>query len=835
MSYTDEKRPLRGREKRHCMVVHAYYPLGETRVQRQAEALMRRGYQVDVISLRKPGEASRETFKGTRIYRLPVRRYRRGGLAAQFVEYMAFLLMAMVLVSWRHLVRPYATIQLHSPPDFLVFAAWLPKLLGARLILDLHDLMPEFYMGRFGRGAGSLPVRLVRLQERISCRFADHVITVSHHWRQNLMDRGVPGDKVSVVMNVADDAIFVRPDQGAETPVPSLPLHQGADNPNPEEDLHLIYHGVVVERYGLDLVLRAMDRLRDEAPGIQLTILGRGDHMDSLRHLTEELELDGRVTLYDELRPAEELPGIILQADAGIVPYRDDPFTDGLLPTKLMEYGALGLPSIAARTTAIARYFEGTMAELFAPGSVDDLTRVLKEIYRDRSRLAALAARADGFNRDYNWTKIGAEYVNLVRRLGSGEASPGTLTSVDEGGRRTSVKIVRTLDEANWSRFVQEHPGGTIFHTPEMFQVYERAAGHRPVLWAAVEAQHNGDLGPGEERILALLLPVEITVSVGPESLSAGPLRRLATRAVVFGSVLCAPGPEGEAALDRLLEAYRQETDGRLLFTELRNVTPIDGLQPVLDKHGFAYEEHLNYLIDLERPLEEVMQAISKRARKQIRRGLRKGEVVVEEVRDREGLAECYELLRHTFAAAQVPLADISLFEAAFDLLQPRGMIRYFVARVEGKAAACSVDLLYKDRSYGWYGGTDREFSSQYPTEILTWHVFEWSAQHGYRLYDFGGAGKPDEEYGVRDFKAKFGGELVSYGRNTCVHAPVLLKASKAGYSVLRRLGLLGKGAARNGAPASNDGGAAAMGTGAARGKANGAPGRSEHAPAEEE
>ncbi len=419
------KRP--GAAKRHCMIVHAYYPLGETRVQRQAEALLKRGYQVDVISLRKEGEAARETFKGTRIYRLPVRRYRRGGLAAQFLEYVAFLFMAMVTVSWRHLITPYATVQLHSPPDFLVFAGWLPRLLGARLILDLHDLMPEFYMGRFGRGAGSLPVRLVRLQERLSTRFADHVITVSHHWRQNLIERGVPGEKVSVVMNVADDAIFVRPDGEG----PALNGAGSTNGSGQRSGLRLIYHGAVVERYGLDLALHAMACLEDQAPDIHLTILGRGDYMESLRHLARELKVDGRVAFYYELRPAEELPAIILQADAGIVPYRDDPFTDGLLPTKLMEYAALGLPSIAARTTAIERYFEGTMAELFTPNSVEDLASVLKALYADRGRLAALARRADAFNRTYNWTKIGAEYVDLVEHLGTGAAASRLPAPVD--------------------------------------------------------------------------------------------------------------------------------------------------------------------------------------------------------------------------------------------------------------------------------------------------------------------------------------------------------------------------------------------------------------------
>jgi serine/alanine adding enzyme len=399
-----------------------------------------------------------------------------------------------------------------------------------------------------------------------------------------------------------------------------------------------------------------------------------------------------------------------------------------------------------------------------------------------------------------------------------------------------NVKIVRSLDEANWRRFVQEHTQGNIFHTPEVFHVYERAAGHSPALWAAVEDQKNGNLGPGEERILALFVPVEITVSTGSRTFLGGPLRRLATRAVVFGSVLAAPGPRGAEALGRLLEAYRQDTDGRLLFTELRNITPLDGLQPVLEGHGFAYEEHLNYLIDLDRPPEAIMQDISKRTRKQIRRGLRKGEVVVEEVQDRQGLAECYELLRQTYAAAQVPLAGASLFEAAYDLLLPRGMVRFFLARVDGKAVACSVDLLYKDRSYGWYGGTDRHFSAQNPTEILTWHVFEWSAQNGYRIYDFGGAGKPGEEYGVRDFKAKFGGELVSYGRNTCVHAPVLLTASKVGYGFLRRLGLFGKDpiAAGDPSPQPHDGAGNGRAREAGHSQAPGTVARSERTPAEE-
>ena len=115
-------------------------------------------------------------------------------------------------------------------------------------------------------------------------------------------------------------------------------------------------------------------------------------------------------------------------------------------------------------------------------------------------------------------------------------------------------------------------------------------------------------------------------------------------------------------------------------------------------------------------------------------------------------------------------------------MLQPRGMIKFLIARVGDVAVAGSAELLYKDTIYGWYGGSDRSYSSYIPNDLLMWHVLEWGASNGYRVYDFGGAGKPDEPYGVRTFKAKYGGELVNYGRYVCVHSGVRLAISKFAY-----------------------------------------------------
>lgn len=390
------------------MVVHAYYPQTETRVQRQAEALVEAGYDVDVLCLRDEGEASRERYRGVEVHRLPVRLDKRT-LGRQFLCYLRFFAWAAVHLTRLHRQHPYRTVQVHNLPDFLVFCAVVPKLRGVPVILDLHDLMPEFFAARFGSGRLRPLERLIRWQERLSCRFADHVITVSEHWRQALLDRGVPAERCSVVMNVADERVF----------------HPAPPSGSNGAGFRLIYHGTVTERYGLDLALEAVAMLRDEIPDIRLTIRGRGEHRPALLRLRRRLGLEEHVDLDDRFVPETELAGIIASADLAVVPYRNDVFTDGIIPTKLMEYAALGLPCVAARTSAIEAHFGDAMVELFEPGDARDLARRIRELYRSPERRAELARRSHRFTSRYNWERTGAEYVELVRGLQGRVRPPG--------------------------------------------------------------------------------------------------------------------------------------------------------------------------------------------------------------------------------------------------------------------------------------------------------------------------------------------------------------------------------------------------------------------------
>jgi len=329
------------------------------------------------------------------------------------------------------------------------------------------------------------------------------------------------------------------------------------------------------------------------------------------------------------------------------------------------------------------------------------------------------------------------------------------------------MEIVNQLDRCMWKDFVKNHPKGNIFHTPEMFDVYAKGKGHHPSLWAVIE----------NNRVLALHVPVQIT-------LLGGPFRYLTTRDVDFGSVLVENSEQGRRGLALLLQEYNCCVPGKPLFTELRNFADQSYIQDILQDNGYLFEGHLNYLLDLRRDESAILQSFTKSTRNRIRKILRQGSIIVKEVTERENLPLFYEMLKKTFKAVRVPIADISLFEAAFDVLRPKNMAYFAIAYVNGTPAAAEVAIIYKDVVLGWYNGVDRTF--KYANELLMWDIITWGANNGYSVLDFGGAGKPGEEYGVRDFKSKFNGKLVNYGRNTRVQARLKMKISETAYQVAR-------------------------------------------------
>lgn len=386
---------------RICIITHSGYPV-EPRARRMAETLAAHAHAVDVLCLQLPGQAADEWLNGVHVIRLPETRHQGAGALAYFKEYARFFFLAGRELRRHHRRAPYTLVQVHNPPDALVFTTLPLKLTGVPIILDLRELMPELFMSRFRLARNSAIVRLLAWLERLACRYAAAVLVLHDRHRRIMQGRGIPAAKLTQVMNCPDDRIF---DPAAVT--------RGRP---PDEHFVVINHGGILQRYGVDLLVQAVALARNEMPGLRLELYGTGDYQPTVERLVAELGLADIVHFHGQ-RPLEEMPAAIVQADVGVAPMRQDIFTDCGLPTKLLEYVALGVPGIASRTATTADYFDDSMVLLFEPGNAADLAAKLLVTYRDRPAAEVRAARARRFTETYNWRAESATYLALVARL----------------------------------------------------------------------------------------------------------------------------------------------------------------------------------------------------------------------------------------------------------------------------------------------------------------------------------------------------------------------------------------------------------------------------------
>lgn len=376
----------------------------DPRVRREAEALVAKGHRVVFLACRQPGEADREQVAGVEVRKLPGIRHRRVSASGYIVDYAIFFGLTMLHLL-RHPAR-YDLVHVNNMPDFLVFAAWLPRLLGRPIIHDVHDLMPELYCEKFGIDERHWLVRILQWQERRAGCFASAVLTVEERLKSILVARGIPAAKISVLMNLPDERIFAL-----RTAVPVRPA---------EAPVVVVYHGTLARRLGLDLALHALAQLcaRGHRSSIEFRIIGAGEERDALIALTHELGLGEQVRFSEGFVPVERIPALIADADIGLVPLRVSAGTDIMLPTKLLEYVSSGIACIAPRTETIGRYFDDDMIRFFEAGDVASLADAIEQLARDPGMRVRLAANATHrFAERYRWSEHRNVYIDLVAGL----------------------------------------------------------------------------------------------------------------------------------------------------------------------------------------------------------------------------------------------------------------------------------------------------------------------------------------------------------------------------------------------------------------------------------
>jgi len=386
--------------KRICLVVQSYY-LRDPRVRREAEALVREGYEVDVIGLREKGQPRKQSVNGVNITRVPIAR-RRATIWRYLFEYSLFFCAASLILFGRLFTRRYDLIHVNNMPDFLVFSTILPKLFGAKIILDVHDPMAEVFMSKYGIRSGSPTIRLLRWQEKISLRYCHQVLTVSDVMKQRLQyaARYTP---ISVVLNVPDESVFRRPDY-------DLSARRSSDT------FTLLYTGTMSARYGLAVAIEAAVRLKREIPGLRLLLVGEGDDLPYLREMVDRLDLNDVVEFRPPV-PLSEIPEIVADSDVGISPHVSDGFMNLYFSTKVAEFVNMGLPTVVTRTQTIERYFDKETVKYCEAGSVDSFANAVIDLYKDPDLRARISAKCREFSKRWSWASEKQSYLAVVARL----------------------------------------------------------------------------------------------------------------------------------------------------------------------------------------------------------------------------------------------------------------------------------------------------------------------------------------------------------------------------------------------------------------------------------
>lgn len=388
--------------RRICMVAYSFIE-SDTRILQYATALVQRGDTVDVIGLRREHNQSEfETLNGVNIYRIQERVVNETNVLTYGLRIARFLVSSTIAVARRHRLQPYALVHVHNVPDLLVLSALYPRVKGVPIILDIHDLLPEFYASKFKLKSRSIVFQILVWVERCSAAFATHIIVANHLWRDRLAVRSSRAEKCSVVRNRPDTDIFVV---------------KAESTPKADNRFVLLYPGSLNHHQGVDIAIRAFASVADQMPDADFHIYGEGSAKPSLMTLASDLQMQKRV-FFHKFLPSEDIAQVMARADLAIEPKRaKSAFGNEALSTKILEFMALGVPIVASRTATHAYYYQDSLIEYYDNDNEEQLAAAMISLYKNGDVRDKLRANGSRYAAENTWQAKKHEYLQLVDEL----------------------------------------------------------------------------------------------------------------------------------------------------------------------------------------------------------------------------------------------------------------------------------------------------------------------------------------------------------------------------------------------------------------------------------
>lgn len=364
-----------------CMIAIASYP-GDPRIRRQAEALEMAGYKIDIICryTQSIKQKSEEKYGNITVYRI-MNPPSQESKILYFLQSILFIIKAFVRLIFLSLRKKYSLIQVHNLPDYLIFVGLFHKIWGVKLILDIHDPSVDLFEEKWPDKKTKIFKDFIKISERYSCKLSDHLITVTGMCKEKLVDRGNPANKITLILNTANENIFK--------------FNKQRNFEKITKGVRILYYGTIAERQGLQSAVKSIAYLIKDIPESILNIYGKyeGSNRKKLEALIKELDLESNVILHSIIK-REEIPEIINIHDIGIVPHPCTRYLNLSLPTKAFEYVTSGLPVVSTRIESLYKTLNDNCITYVENGNPEEFSDAIKylclnpEIRKTRTQLA---------------------------------------------------------------------------------------------------------------------------------------------------------------------------------------------------------------------------------------------------------------------------------------------------------------------------------------------------------------------------------------------------------------------------------------------------------------
>lgn len=335
------------------------------------------------------------------------------------------------------------------------------------------------------------------------------------------------------------------------------------------------------------------------------------------------------------------------------------------------------------------------------------------------------------------------------------------------------ISFDKDIDRTEWKRLVDTSATGTWFQTPEAYDFFAS----QPDLFRpfAYGLENEGKLQG---------------ICVGYITVEKSTIKQFLTRRAIIVGGPCFADDSTDEDVATLMSSVRKELKKEAIYIECRNFNNFSRWKNAFEKAGFSYQPHLNFHVDTS-SVEVVEANLGKSRKRDIKTSIRDGAVIIEHPTI-EQVREYYAILENLYRTkVKTPLFPLSFFEALY--AHPDGrFLLVGLPKEDGSTEIIggTVCLEYAGKCvYEWFVcGRDGEWKSIFPSSYATYAGIKYAAEHGCARFDMMGAGTPDEAYGVRDFKARFGGKEVEHGRFLCITKPLLYKIGVLGVKILKKI-----------------------------------------------